>query len=186
MRHKYATEGIVLARTPLAEAGMLVTVLTPELGLIRARAEGVRRSGAKLAHALQTWREAELMLVRGKEGWRLTGAVLVEDRFSAMTQSARNRASRVSGLLLRLVHGDSDDPRLHALFTEFVEALAGLAEEEEEAAETLAALRLLYALGVDAGALPPEGYGTDALAHAAERRTDLIARINRGIAASGL
>ena len=45
---------------------MLVTLLTPELGLVRARAEGVRRSGAKLAHALQTLHASDVILVRGK------------------------------------------------------------------------------------------------------------------------
>ena len=40
MRHKYATPAVILARAPLAEAGMLATLLTSEFGLIRARAEG--------------------------------------------------------------------------------------------------------------------------------------------------
>ncbi len=186
MRHKYATTGLVLARTPLAEAGMLVTVVTPELGLIRARAEGVRRSGAKLAHALQSWNESGLMLVRGKEGWRITGAVLEADRFSALSREARMRASRISGLLLRLVHGESGDTALHTLFCEYLEALAQCEAEEGEDAETLAALRILSVFGVDAGAMPPPGWGSDALTYANENRRELVARINKGISASGL
>jgi len=51
MRHKYETRGIVLSRSPLGEANAFVTLLTPELGLVRARAQGVRRSGAKLSAA---------------------------------------------------------------------------------------------------------------------------------------
>ncbi len=186
MRHKYDTQGLVLARTPIAEAGMLVTVLTPDLGLIRARAEGLRRSGAKLAHALQALCESDLMLVRGKEGWRLTGAVLGRDRFQALSRTGRMRVARVAGLLLRLVHGDSDDPELHRLFTEFTEVLPELSEEEQANAEALVALRLLAALGVDAGGIPPEGYGPDALTYAEAHRAELISRINRGISASGL
>jgi DNA repair protein RecO (recombination protein O) len=185
MRHKYATEGMVLARTPLAEAGLLVTVLTPELGLIRARAEGARRSGAKLAHALQTLCESELMLVRGKEGWRLTGAVLAHDRFSTLSGEARTRVARVATLLLRLIHGERADPALHALFIEFVTALPACAADQSDAAESLVVLRLLHALGFDAGDTPPPGYGATALAYAADARTELIARINRGINASG-
>lgn len=165
---------------------MLVTLLTPELGLIRARAEGVRRSGAKLAHALQTLRESDLMLVRGKEGWRLTGAVLAHDRFTELTRDARTRASRVAGLMLRLVSGETDDPALHEHFLAFLEALPYLSEEDTEMAEVLVALRLLSALGVDAGETPPAGYGEDALSYARSSRKDLIARINRGIVASGL
>ncbi|MGE5541297.1 MAG: DNA repair protein RecO [Bacillota bacterium] len=186
MRHKYATPALVLARVPIAEAGMLVTLLTPELGLIRARAEGVRRSGAKLAHALQALNESDIMLVRGKEGWRVTGAVLAEDRFVGLGQEARARIARVSGLLLRLVHGESDDPSLHTSFTEFLLALGEAPSEEGEAVESLVVLRLLSALGLDAGELPPPGYGPDARVYVTERRAHIISRINRGIAASSL
>ncbi|MDB5195475.1 MAG: repair protein RecO [Parcubacteria group bacterium] len=176
---------MVLARSPLAEAGLLVTVLTPELGLIRARAEGARRSGAKLAHALQTLNESDLMLVRGKEGWRLTGAVLSQDRFQALTRSARERVARVAALLMRLVQGETADPALHALFVEFVVALPACSKEEGDHAESLVVLRLLQALGFDAGAMPPAGYGNQALTHAQDARAELISRINRGISASG-
>ncbi len=186
MRHKYSTSGLVLARTPLAEAGMLVTLLTPEFGLIRARAEGVRRSGAKLAPALQVWDESDLMLVRGKDGWRITGAVLGENRFATLPRSARLRASRAAGLLLRLTHGDAADTASPRLFVEFLSSLPGCAEDEADAAEILIALRMLAAFGVDAGPALPEGYEKDALAYALDHRVELIARINRGISASGL
>lgn len=165
---------------------MLVTLLTPELGLIRARAEGVRRAGAKLAHALQALNESDVMLVRGKDGWRVTGAMLGEDRFANLGRDARARFARVAGLLLRLVHGESDDPSLHAAFADFVRALESLPEEEGEAAESLIVLRLLAALGFDAGEMPPEGYGADARAYVTDRRAHIISRINRGIGASGL
>lgn len=187
MRHKYTTSGVVLARTPLAEAGVLVTVLTSELGLVRARAEGLRRSGAKLAHALQTLDESDLTFVRGKEGWRVTGAVLAENRFAALPRAARVRAARVAGLLLQLVHGESSDAALYQIFSGFIETLAEDRDgEEQDAAELLTVLRILALLGLDAGALPPEGYGADALLYAGEARKDLVARVNRGIQASGL
>ncbi len=175
----------MLARTPLAEAGLLVTVLTPDLGLIRARAEGARRSGAKLAHALQTLNETELMLVRGKEGWRLTGAVLSENRFTTLTREARTCVARVANLLMRLVHGETGDPALHTLFVEFIAALPVCTTQEVAHAESLAVVRLLHALGFDAGEAPPTGYGSSALLYADTMRTELISRINRGIAASG-
>ncbi|MEK7602586.1 MAG: recombination protein O N-terminal domain-containing protein [Patescibacteria group bacterium] len=186
MRHKYSTEALVLSRTPLAEAGMLVTLLTSEFGLIRARAEGVRRSGAKLAHALQTLNETEIILVRGKEGWRLTGALLSSDHFTRLDAKGRSRVARVASLLTRLVSGEVHEPELHALFTEFVRSLPKLTEEEQDAAESLIALRILHILGFDPGPLPFSGYGVDALTSAREDRTGLIARINRGITASGI
>jgi DNA repair protein RecO (recombination protein O) len=183
MRHKYATTATVLARTPLAEAGLLVTLITPDLGIVRAVATGARRSGAKLAHALQTLRESDVMLVRGKEGWRLTGAVLAEDRFAPLSREARMRVARVAGLLLRLVQGDTVDAALHEHFCALLDA--PLEGEEGELSETLAVLRVLSTLGYDAGNPIPEGYGDDAFSFARTERAALIARINRGIAAAG-
>lgn len=186
MRHKYTTEALVLARYPLKEAGMLTALLTKEFGLIHARTEGIRRSGAKLAHALQTLSMSEVHLVRGKEGWRLTGALLKEDYFGALPREARPYASRVSGLLQRLLGKDIDDTTAFHQYCEFVEALITLEHARLDTAETLIAIRLIQALGVDAGELPPEGYTEPALVYATESRKILIERINQGILASGL
>jgi DNA repair protein RecO len=197
MRHKYASPAIVLSRTPLSEASALITLLTPEVGLVRARAQGVRKPGAKMASALQTFVECDVTLLRGKDGWRLAGALQTNNWFAKLERPARMRAGRIANLLLRLVHGDSSDresnDQLFTLFREFLSALAEtdatLGETEQDAAECLAALRLLHVLGVDAGEIPGTvtgGYTPEFLETVAENRADLILRINRGISASGL
>lgn len=183
MRHKYVMRAFVLQRTPIKEAATLVTLLTEDFGLIRARAEGLRKPGAKLASALQTLSEAEVTLVRGKDGWRLSGALLGEDWFARLDRNSRLRAGRISGLLLRLVHGEASDPAIYAAYDEFLRRLPDLAEEAQDTLECLTALRVLASLGLDSGPLP-------VLAHdiplAPDARRDLVMRINRGIAASGL
>ncbi|MBU6388823.1 recombination protein O N-terminal domain-containing protein [Patescibacteria group bacterium] len=189
MRHKYETRGVVLSRSPLGEANAFVTVLTPELGLVRARAQGVRRPGAKLAAALATFAESSLVLVRGREGWRIAGAVLEENWFVRMAHAhARVAAARLSGLLLRLVAGEVHDPKLFSVIIGFFGALATLPDHEHEAAEVLAALRILAVLGLDAGNIPGDAseFSPATLALVREARASYIARINRGIAASGL
>ncbi|HQT82588.1 MAG TPA: recombination protein O N-terminal domain-containing protein [Candidatus Paceibacterota bacterium] len=189
MRHKYETRGIVLARSPLGEANAYVTVLTPELGLVRARAQGVRRSGAKLAASLATFAESSLVLVRGKEGWRVAGAVLETNWLTRIERAAaRAAAARVSGLLVRLVAGEVHDPALFAITTGFFGALATLPEDSYEAAEALAALRVLAVLGLDAGEIPGEAaaFTPEVLAPVRAARAEYVARINHGIAASGL
>lgn len=189
MRHKYETRGIVLSRTSLGESNAFVTLLTPELGLIRTRVQGLRRSGAKLAAALTTFTESELVLIRGREGWRLTGAVLEENWFKRLPYAVqRRRAARVSGLLLRLVVGEAHDPALFPVMQEFLKALSELPEPMHEAAEILAGLRVLAALGFDDGTIlgDKEAFTPSFLATIAENRTSYIARINHDIAASGL
>lgn len=190
MRHKYETRGIVLSRAPSGESNAFVTLLTPGLGIVRARAQGLRRSGAKLAAALTTFAESEVVLVRGREGWRVTGAVLAENWFMNMRNAdARRRAARVSGLLSRLVVGETHDPDLFPVMRGFFEALAALSGEAHgEAAEMLAVLRTLSALGFDAGEIPGESsaFAPAILASVEAERGDYLARINRGITASGL
>ncbi len=189
MRHKYETRGIVLSRTPFGEASALITLLTPELGLVRARAQSVRRPGAKLAAALATFAESSLVLVRGREGWRVAGAVLEENWFKRLAFIApRRRASRVCGLLLRLVAGEENDPALFPVMRGFFGALSELPEDTHEAAEMLAALRILAALGLDAGGSQGEvsAFTPPALSRVAGDRAKYVTRINRGIAASGL
>lgn len=189
MRHKYATTGIVLARTPAAEASLTVSVLTADLGLIRARVQGVRKPAAKLAPALQTLAETDIVAVHGKEGWRIAGAVLVRNWFTELSHSKRERAGRVGSLLLRLVQGQTQDPALFATYSAFVRALPELdTEAREDAAECLAALRILRTLGLDAGDIPggEASYDFSVLDEVAADRRAIILRINRGITASGL
>jgi DNA repair protein RecO (recombination protein O) len=189
MRHRYETRGIVLSRAPLGEANALITLITPELGLVRARAQSVRRPGAKLAPGLATFAESSLILMRGKEGWRAAGAVLEENWFTRLPgRPARVRAARIGGLLLRFSPGETQDAGIFAVIRGFFEALALLPESEHEAAEILAALRILAALGLDAGDIPGEvsEFTAPLLAQVGGARPSYITRINRGIAASGL
>lgn len=189
MRHKYETQGIVLSRSPLGEANTLVTIITPSLGVIRARAQGLRKSGAKLSAALVTLAESDLVLVRGKEGWRVAGAVLTENWSMRLhREGTRARAARVSGLLGRLVVGETHDAMLFSTMSGLLKALAELPEDTHEAAELLSVLRMLAVLGLDAGDIPGEAHVFDArvLDAVMERRSDFVTRINHGIAASGL
>lgn len=191
MRHKYETRGIVLSRAPFGETHAHLALLTPDLGLLWARAAGLRRSGGKLAHALPTFAESDVVLVRGREGWRVTGAVLHENWFARLaTLDARQRAARVTGLLLRLSPRESPDRVPFSLMTDFFDALSHEREQVREGAEMLAAAHLLAALGFDdserienAAAQP---FSLENLTHVADERDQYITRINRGIAASGL
>ena len=189
MRHKYKTRGIVLSRAPVGEVSTFVTLLTPELGLVRALAQGIRKPSAKLAPALATFAESSVVLVRGRDGWRLSGAVLEESWFTRM-QSAGEvpRAARVSALLLRLVTGEAHDTALFPIMQGFFRAPSESPRDLCEAVEVLAGLRTLAALGLDSGEIPGDRatFALPLLARVAEDRGQYITRINRGITASGL
>ena len=189
MRSKYETRALVLSRAHLGEANTFVTLLTRDLGLVQARAQSLRKPSAKLSHALVTLAESGVMLVRGKEGWRIMGAVLEENWFNRLpSPDTRAAAARVSGLLLRLVAGETQDIALFPIMKGFLEALATLPADTHEAIEILTVLRALAVLGLDQGDIP--GSCTDftpsLLASMSLNRAEYIARINTGITASGL
>ena len=188
MRHKYETRGIVLSRSPIGEANAFVAILTSDIGLVRARAQGLRRSGAKLASSLTTFSESSLILVRGKESWRIAGSVLEENWFTQMQINSRVRAARVSGLLLRLVTGESNDQMLFLIVSNFFKSLVDLPEDFHDSSEVLAVLRILAVLGLDRGEIPGEGYlfTQSLLTSITKNRKDYIERINQGIISSGL
>ncbi len=180
MRHKYATPGIILARYPLSEASVSLLVLTPEFGLVRARAQGARKLGAKLAPALQLLCESDLTLIHAKDGWRITGALPITNWFSMITEhTSRERAGRIATLYLRFLRGESKDAKLFSTFKELLTTLAKEEEHFHEAGECLAALLFLHALGLDEGEMPT-------LVDIQNDQSPYIARINRGLKASGL
>ncbi len=80
------------------------------------------------------------------------------------------------------------DPELFLILNSFLAALKGRTEDEQDAAEMLAVLRMLHALGVDAGDTfgASDDYSDQALARAHDERSALIVRINHGISSSGL
>ncbi|MDP1707398.1 MAG: recombination protein O N-terminal domain-containing protein [bacterium] len=189
MRYKYETRGIVLRRSPLGEANVFVVLLTHDLGLVRARVQGLRLSGAKLASSLKTFAESEVVLVRGKEGWRIAGAVLKEDWFALLrSQEARSRAARVSDLLMRLVAGEANDSVLFPVIKGFFNALSKTEDDLQEAAEMLAAIRILSVLGFDEENVQEEAsvFTEQLLSEVIRDRTRYIARINNSINTSGL
>jgi recombinational DNA repair protein (RecF pathway) len=188
MRPKYPSRAIVLARYPLGEANVSLILLTPEFGLVRARAQGLRKPGAKLASALQTLTACEAVLVRGKDGWRLSGAVLLENWARKLSGRAKERAGRIAVLILRLVRGETSDPTIFFVFNDFLISLLELSEEHQELAEVIAALAILNDLGLDDGEVPESAlvFKADALEALRANKKDLILRVNRGILASGL
>lgn len=171
-------------RTPVGESSMSISLLTPDFGLVRARAQNVRGMSAKLAPALQTLSQCEGMIVQGKEGWRLSGAISLKNWFFDLSLTARPRAARVALLILRLVPGETKDPALFEAFRQFLDVLTTCSVEDQDLAECLCVLSILHTLGFDAGEVP--AFGADALGFVRENRQNIVMRINNGITASGL
>lgn len=153
--HIYTTPGFVIDSRPHREAGKLLFIFTRELGLVIASAQGVRLDGSKLRYHTQDFSYAHFSLVRGKEMWRLVGAV-DSTMFTQVSEAHANVLYvRVLALLRRLLHGEEAHPELFdmieaaARFFDSKEFLAIAIPEEERLvlAECVIVLRILHMLG---------------------------------------
>ncbi|WP_418888827.1 DNA repair protein RecO [Paeniglutamicibacter quisquiliarum] len=62
----YRTRGIVLRTHKLGEADRIITLLSPEFGIVRAVAKGVRRTSSKMGATLEPFMEVDAQIVAGR------------------------------------------------------------------------------------------------------------------------
>jgi recombinational DNA repair protein (RecF pathway) len=134
--HIYTTQGLILSERPLREADRVYSILTKDLGLLRATALGVRKEGSKLRGSLEPVSLVTISLVRGKEYWRVTSAD------SLKKISPKKEVLRPLALLERMVPGESH----HKELFEVVEKLV-TSEAHDEDSETKLVAEILFHLG---------------------------------------
>ena len=127
---RYSTDAIVLSRFDFGEADRILTLITPDMGKIKAIAKGVRRPTSRIGGSLEPFAELRVALARGRT-------------FDVVTQVSVGHA----WLRLR----DSLEPAATAWY---IAELADRSLEERHAAEPLyLLLRRAYEL-LDAGMAP--------------------------------
>ncbi len=144
--HLYRTEAFVFGGVSSGEANRFLTFFTPEFGLVKAAAQGVRMLRSKLRFGLQNFSLAEVQLVRGREVWRVTNAVPKE---AALRGELGVRFGRVSALVRRLLIGEVSQTFLFGLVLELFRAYQrdSLPDAEAEAMETITVMKILLHLG---------------------------------------
>jgi DNA repair protein RecO len=169
--HIYTTKGVVLSERPLREVDRVYTIMTRDLGLVRATAIGVRKEGSKLRGNIEPFVLSTISLVRGKEYWRLTSAESIQSiPFSPVV-------ARPLALLEKLVQGEDHNPELFDGIVNVIQRcqparLTPLGDEEEFEIHLVS--QILFHLGY----LQKEDLGLD--------KEALIKVINEGIQASHL
>lgn len=77
--HIYETKGFVIYNWPAGEADHMSVLFTESLGLILARSRGVRSLSSKMRFGLQDMSISKIALIKGKNQWRVTNAVLEQN-----------------------------------------------------------------------------------------------------------
>jgi len=141
----YATNGIIIGRHNFGEADRIIVLLTPERGVIRGVAKGVRKIKSRLAGHLELFSESELMLAEGRNLDVVTSARLIHhldigDNYDRM---------RLAYLCAEMINRLGTDSGYHeGMYALLHEAYAGLASGPPDTTlELWFKLRLLDCLG---------------------------------------
>lgn len=195
MHHIYHTEALILGSRPSGEANRVFVLLTKELGMIFATAQGVRLQKSKLRYTLQDYSYANIDLVRGKDVWRVTSATPIDSFHLLRLQPDGMRLIvKLAQLLRRLIRGEVDTQE--ALFNDIVTTLTylnqtGYDPRLYETAELCLVLRILKHLGYLNSRPEIDNYVGDSFAlstidYASFQKKTIIFEINRALRESHL
>ncbi|PIT90911.1 DNA repair protein RecO [Candidatus Kaiserbacteria bacterium CG10_big_fil_rev_8_21_14_0_10_49_17] len=173
---QYESKGLVLSGSDVGEQERLVELFTCELGLIRAIARGVRRENSKLRYGLTDFTVGTFSFVRGKELWRLTGAVAESNAYRELERmpERQDALARIVSLVRRLVPGEETNQELFDILLGAIAYLCSEAYtgERDDRFEIVTVLRILHTLGYVAKEAP---YGT--LLDSAELSESVVADV---------
>lgn len=124
MNQKYKATGIILKGSAINESDRLVTVLTPEYGLIRAVAPGAKKYKSSLRGRTELFVINELLLIRG----RSLDKIIQADTLYTYPGLSRDigklaAAQYLAELSLFLAVDEQPQPELYELFNEHLRRL---------------------------------------------------------------
>jgi DNA repair protein RecO (recombination protein O) len=137
----YKTEAIILRQRRLGEADRILTLLTPALGKIEAKAKGVRKTASRLSGHLQPLNRCVLQLAQGHVSDVITGCETLES-FRGLREDldALSRALYACELTDRMTAERMHNYPIYRLLLETMPRLEG---ESGEAALRFFEMRLL-------------------------------------------
>lgn len=151
--HLYHTEGFVVGERAYGEANKIFFVLTPDLGLIAVIAQGIRNIHSKLKFHLDKFGHLKLVVVRGRELWRLTNAEKIYDLENVYGHELKlKQAAKIFSVLNHLIRGEEKSEELFGELKkslQFLDQMAINGDGRERLAnwEHITLLRLFGPLG---------------------------------------
>ncbi|MEA5498442.1 DNA repair protein RecO [Limnoraphis robusta] len=132
MNRTYTATGINLKGTALGESDRILTILTPEYGLIRAVAPGTRKPRSKLGGRCELFVVNELLLSKGRSLDRITQADMIKS-YGGLSQNLGKLAASqyLAELVLLIALSEQPQEELFLLFNEHLERLENLSNTPE-------------------------------------------------------
>lgn len=196
MHHTHTTPAFVLGSGAHGEANRVLSLLTRDLGLVRAVCKSARKETSTLRFHTQNFSFSTLALVRGREMWRVTGAVSSANIAARLASEPEKQriVVQIAALLTRLLQGEEADPELFDLIERGFDFLtaANMPDESVRDFEHLFVLRILAALGYVGRGEEPDifldesPFSRELLEQVSSRRREAVRKINEALEASGL
>ncbi|NEQ22328.1 MAG: DNA repair protein RecO [Microcoleus sp. SIO2G3] len=141
MSRTYKATGINLKSMPLGEADRLVTVLTPEFGLIRVVAPGARKQNSKLGGRSGLFVVNELLVAKGRSLDKITQAETIESYPGLSKDLSKLAASQyLAELVLCYALSEQPQEELYTLLNEHLRRLEYLPKPSTEKLKTASVL----------------------------------------------
>lgn len=154
MSRTYPATGIIIKGMPLGEADRLVTILTPDFGLLRAIAPGARKQQSQLRGRSELFVVNELMLSKGRSLDRITQAETITSYAGLSKDLGKLSASQyLAELVLGLGLSDHPQQELYHLFIEHLRRIEQLAPNDYPAMVAHLAHAIFHLLAI-AGIAP--------------------------------
>jgi len=153
MHHIHRTKAFVLKSLPIKEADRQLILLTEELGVIRAIAQGSRKMESKMRQSIQDFSLVDAALVSGRTGWRLVNVAFTNNfNKDISNEDLKTSIFRVFSLVQRLIADELAESEIFPIIL----GLIDFAKENESdlvdektilPLETITIARILHALG---------------------------------------
>lgn len=160
----YITEALVCGSSDSNTADRSFLLFTREAGMLHASAKSVREERSKHRYALQDFSHVRVTLVRGKSGWKVTGAEAIQNFYThACTRDARAHVRDIARLLKRIMRGESPQ---RDVFDDVVHSFTITNTCECPKLQTILFLRILHMCGYIAPESPYEKFIREPLTQA--------------------
>ena len=124
MSRTYQTTGIILKGIPFQEADRLVTLLSPDYGLIRAIVPGARKQKSRLRGRSELFVINELLIAKGRSLDKITQANTLESYPGLSKDLGKLAAAQyLAELVLNLALDDLPQVEIYELFNEHLRRL---------------------------------------------------------------
>ena len=147
----YKSEGIVLGSSDFSEANKFIYIFTEEFGLISATAQSVRQIKSKLRSSLQKFSIVNLVLIRGRETWRITNTEFKQNLYYEFRQENKKLKVVINVLFLvkKLLAGEKHNEKLYKIIRKTFSFFEknNLNPSEISAFENILLIRILHNLG---------------------------------------